>query len=71
MSLLDKDLTELESVGSAFDQKTGMTYPMYADGTHDEEMGCHIDDIENEEWFDALSETDLYSIKDYYQKGKK
>jgi hypothetical protein len=57
MSLLDKDLTELESVGTALDSKTGMTYPMYVDGTHDEEMGVHLEDID-EEWFHSLSSED-------------
>ncbi len=57
MSLLDKDLTELESVGCALDSKTGMTYPMYADGTHDEEMGVHLEDID-EDWFHNLSSKD-------------
>ena len=64
MSLLDKELTELESVGTALDTKTGMTYPMYADGTHDEEMGCHLEDIENDEWFDTLSDTDKVIVDD-------
>ena len=63
MSLLDKELTELESVGCALDTKTGMTYPMYADGTHDEEMGCHIEDIENDEWFESLSDEDIEILK--------
>ena len=54
---LDKGLTELESVGSCIDTKTGMIYPMYEDGTHDEEMGGHLEDT-CEEWFDSLSKED-------------
>tara|TARA_Y100000593_G_C4292322_1_gene328894 strand:+ start:1568 stop:1810 length:243 start_codon:yes stop_codon:yes gene_type:complete len=57
MSLLDKELTELESVGTALDPKTGMTYPMYVDGTHDEEMGVHLEDIDDD-WFHHLSPED-------------
>ena len=57
MSLLDKGLTELESVGSAIDTKIGMIYPMYIDGTHDEEMGVHLEDT-CDEWFDSLSVED-------------
>ena len=57
MSLLDKELTELESVGSAIDTKIGMIYPMYIDGTHDEEMGVHLEDT-CDEWFDSLSVED-------------
>ena len=56
--VLGKDLIELESVGCCIDTKTGMTYPMYADGSWDEEMGCHLEDIETDEWFDALSDED-------------
>jgi len=63
MSLLDKELTELESVGCALDTKTGMTYPMYADGTHDEEMGVHLEDID-EDWFHNLSSEDNIVVND-------
>ena len=54
---LEKGLVELESVGSCIDTKLGMTYPMYVDGTHDEEMGVHLEDID-EEWFHSLSSED-------------
>ena len=57
MTLEDKELKELESVGTALDTKTGMTYPMYVDGTHDEEMGVHLEDVD-EEWFHSLSSED-------------
>ena len=57
LMVLDKELTELESVGSCVDTKTGMTYPMYVDGTHDEEMGVHLEDID-EDWFHNLSSKD-------------
>ena len=63
MSLLDKELTELESVGTALDSKTGMTYPMYVDGTHDEEMGIHLEDVD-EEWFHSLSSEDNIIVND-------
>jgi hypothetical protein len=55
--VLEKGLTELESVGSCIDTKTGMVYPMYANGTHDEEMGGHLEDT-CDEWFDGLSVED-------------
>ena len=57
MSLLDKSLTELESVGSCIDTKTGMVYPMYEDGTHDEECGGHLEDT-CDEWFTSLGSED-------------
>ena len=63
MSLKDKSLKELESVGSCIDTETGMTYPMYVDGSHDEEMGCHILDVENQEWWDNLSVEDYNLVE--------
>jgi len=50
---LDEGLTYLESVGSCIDEKTGMIYPVYEAGGHDEEMGGHLEDT-CEEWFDSL-----------------
>ena len=63
LMVLEKGLTELESVGSCIDDKTGMTYPMYADGTHDEEMGVHLEDID-EDWFHNLSSEDNIVVND-------
>ena len=53
----NNNLVELESVGSCIDTKLGMIYPMYVDGTHDEEMGNHLEDVDDE-WFDSLSVED-------------
>ena len=61
--VLDKDLIELESVGSCIDTKLGMIYPMYVDGTHDEEMGNHLEDVD-EEWFHSLSSEDNIIVND-------
>jgi len=55
---------ELESVGGCVDEN-GVTYPMYPDGGYDEDGACHIDDIENDEWFDALSTVDWDVIEEY------
>jgi hypothetical protein len=38
--------------------KVGTTYPMLVDGGWDEGMDCHLDEIENDEWFDNLSVKD-------------
>ena len=56
-------LYNLESVGNVIDEN-GVTYPMLADGGHDIFAGVHINDIENEEWFDALSQEDIDTIED-------
>ena len=56
-------LINLESVGNVIDEN-GVTYPMLSDGGHDIFAGVHINDIENEEWFDALSLEDIEIIED-------
>ena len=56
-------LINLESVGNVIDEN-GVTYPMLADGGHDIFAGVHINDIENEEFFDALSLEDIEIIED-------
>ena len=54
------NLVELESVGCVIDEN-GLTYPQYPDN---EDGGFHVNDIENEEWFDALSQEDIDTIED-------
>ena len=56
-------LVNLNSVGNVIDEN-GVTYPMLADGGHDIFAGVHINDIENEEFFDALSQEDIDIIED-------
>ena len=56
-------LINLDSVGNVIDEN-GVTYPMLADGGHDIFAGVHINDIENEEFFDALSQEDIDAIED-------
>jgi len=57
------NLIELNSVGNVIDEN-GVTYPMLVDGGHDIFAGVHVNDIENEEWFDALSTEDIDIIED-------
>ena len=63
------NLVELESVGCVIDEN-GVTYPQYPDnedgtfGGYDDDGGFHVNDIENEEWFDALSQEDIDTIED-------
>ena len=56
-------LVNLESVGNVIDED-GVTYPMLVDGGYDIFGGIHINDIENEEFFDALSTEDIDIIED-------
>ena len=63
------NLVELESVGCVIDEN-GVTYPQSPDnedgtfGGYDEDGGFHVNDIENEEWFDALSLEEIEIIED-------
>ena len=56
---LNKNMVELESVGCVLDTKTKVTFPIYNDGTYDDNCPCHLDDIENDEWYDTLSIDDM------------
>ena len=56
-------LKNLNSVGNVIDED-GVTYPMLVDGGYDIFGGIHINDIENEEFFDALSTEDIDIIED-------
>jgi len=56
-------LKNLNSVGNVIDEN-GVTYPMLVDGGYDVFGGIHINDIENEEFFDALSTEDIDIIED-------
>ncbi len=58
------NLVELKSVGCVIDGN-GVTYPQYPDGGYDEGGACHVNDIANDEWFDALSTVDWDVIEEY------
>ncbi len=57
-------LVNLESVGNVIDEN-GVTYPMLVDGGYDIFGGIHVNDIENDEFFDALSTEDWDVIQPY------
>ena len=61
-----KRYIKLNSVGCYLDYKTGYTFPMSINGDMDKD-NCvfHLDDIDNEEWFQNLSKKDLKIIKSY------
>ena len=64
------NLIELNSVGCVIDEN-GVTYPQYSDnedgtfGGYDEDGACNVNDIENDEFFDALSTEDWDVIQPY------
>ena len=60
-------LVNLDSVGSAINSNNGLVVSVMADGSIDlEELSdaCFISDIENPEWFEALSQEDKATIED-------
>ena len=57
-------LKKLESVANMIDEN-GVTYPMLVDGGYDIFCGVHVSDIENEEWFNALSKEDLAVVEEH------
>ena len=64
------NLIELNSVGCVIDEN-GVTYPMLVDVLGiDGDGACHINDIENEEFFDALSDEDCDVVNEYLNRTK-
>lgn len=53
---------ELNSVGCGIDEN-GIVYPQLQNGNYDLEMGNHISEIDNEEWFEQLNDNDKNIIK--------
>ena len=60
------NIFKLNSVGCVID-KNGITYSMYADGGYDIDSGCHVNDIENDEFFKALNRGELSIVEEYYR----
>ena len=62
------NLIELNSVGCVIDEN-GVTYPMLVDGLGiDGDGACHINDITNDEFFDALSTEDCDVVNEYLNR---
>ena len=62
MKVVKKNLVALESVGSYFDSKSEMVYPMLADGGFDEDQGSNIFNDMSDEWFLGLSPKDFLEV---------
>jgi len=63
------NLIELKSVGCVIDEN-GVTYPMLVNGGIDGDGACHINDITNDEFFDALSTEDCDVVNEYLNRTK-
>ena len=62
------NLIELNSVGGGIDEN-GVTYQMLGDGLGiDGDGACHINDITNDEFFDALSDEDCDVVNEYLNR---
>ena len=60
-------LVNLNSVGCVINSNNGLVCSVMADGSIDLDdlsNACHVNDIENEVWFDALSQEDIDTIED-------
>ena len=66
MKLVTEDKVVLSSVGCVIDKSTGVTFPIHKDDTIDWDGGTHVNDIENEEWFEALSQKDLGIVTEVF-----
>ena len=66
MKLVTEDKVVLSSVGFVIDKSTGVTFPIHSDDTIDWDGGTHIYDIENEEWFEALSQKDMGIVTEVF-----
>ena len=62
-------LIKLNSVGCVIDEN-GVTYPMLVNGGIDGDGACHINDITNDEFFDALSDEDCDVVNEYLNRTK-
>ena len=66
MKLITEDKVVLSSVGCVIDKSTGVTFPIHKDDTIDWDGGTHVYDIENEEWFEALSQKDMGIVTEVF-----
>ena len=60
-------LVNLNSVGCVINSNNGLVCSVMADGSIDLDdlsNACDVNDIENDEWFDALSQEDIDTIED-------
>ena len=66
MKLVTEDKVVLSSVGCVIDKSTGITFPIHSDDKIDWDGGTHVYDIENEEWFESLSQKDIGVVTEVF-----
>lgn len=57
------NLIELKSVGTFIDKESGITFPTKENGNPDFSNPYHIEYIDQDEWFDALSKKDKKMVE--------
>ena len=60
------EFIKLDSVGSIVNIKSGYVYPILTDLSMSDTYGVSLADIESEDFWDALSETDKQKLNDIY-----
>ena len=63
-----QEFIELESVGSVLEIETGYTYPLFQNGYIDTDDGWSLAEIDNEDWWDQLSEEDKQKLDNIYNR---
>jgi hypothetical protein len=63
-----QEFIELESVGSVLEIETGYTYPLFHNGYIDTGDGWSLANIDNEDWWDQLSEEDKQKLDNIYNR---
>ena len=66
MKLVTEDKVVLSSVGWVIDKSIGVSFPIHSYDTIDWDGGNHIYYIENEEWFEALSQKDMGIVTEVF-----
>lgn len=63
-----EEFIKLDSVGSVLEVETGYTYPLFTDGYLDTDNGWSLANIDNEDWWDHLSEEDKQKLDNIYNR---
>jgi len=63
----EDDFYVIEDTGTALHIPSGMTYPIYSDGSIDSGNGFHLSEIESEDWWELLTNEDKQNITNFYK----
>ena len=63
----EDDFYIIENTGTALHIPSGMTYPIYKDGSIDSGNGFHLSDIESDDWWELLTNEDKEKLTQFYK----